>query len=56
MYVIFWQEFVIVKKFFSLANINDGLMNINLQYMDDNRPTPLDLSCLSDGGSFRQNG
>ena len=31
------------------------MQGLNLQYMDDNHPTPLDPICLADG-SLKQNG
>ena len=40
---------------FTLEYVNKCFKNLNLKYMDDNKQTPLESSCLSDG-SLKQNG
>lgn len=55
MFYLIIQKLVCEDKFFDIPTLNKALVLLNFQYMDDNKPTPLEQSCLSNG-SFRQNG
>lgn len=55
-FLLISQKFVCEEKPFNIVTLNKAFELLNFQYMDDNKPTPLEQACLSDSGSFRQNG
>ena len=48
-------KFTCENELFTLDAVNEGFERLNLQYMDENTPTSITLSCLEDG-HMKQNG
>ena len=42
-------------KLFTIDLLNSRFKLLNLQYMNENIPSPLEQSCLSSEGSLKQN-